>query len=197
MIRNSIMVLATLALVWSPTQVEGACETDFINRTEVTWNNLRITFAVDKHAYAQGDSVRSFLCIENLGAVPFSFYSEDRPQNAFRVYADSCLSDPVIPVCGPVYFFPFLRLFSPLTTTIQPSQSRSWTLPWGGSSNHGNVIPPDVYRVVAGLRNYEGDDDPIQVPPGGASLWITLAGTSGVPVFPATWGGVKARHRDW
>jgi hypothetical protein len=108
-------VLVVAAALLAPSPAEPACETPYPNKTVVTWNDVRVTFATDRVQYALGDTVHFFLCVENTGSVPFVHFTNYGPQDMYLVVNDSCVTPDGIASDCPTLEVPFsFRSSSPL-----------------------------------------------------------------------------------
>jgi hypothetical protein len=186
-------LFSILGFLVIPLSAAIACDTSFLNQTTVTYNNLQVTFATDRLSYSLGDSVRFYLCFENTGVGPFSHQTLYNPQDAYRVVADSCLTqeDPDCWEDAP-FLFPWLGYLGNDMIVIPPGGNWAYEQTWDGRHFRTRELPlPGLYAVLGGLHDDFGNLD---IPPNGVRLSIVLGDTTGVAVENATWGEIKARY---
>jgi hypothetical protein len=193
--KSLLVVFVALGVLGLFPGSAAACQTDFENQTVVPHGDLLITFATNKSVYDVGEPVDFFLCIENMGTVPFSFHTWAIPQDGYWVLSDTCTtwtSD----YCwnlGP-HFYPDAFFFMEWTLVIPAGGSRTWTHTWNGLNRSGSLPLAGTYPVFGGLRDDRTSGDEMFIPPGGARLTITL--NSAVPVSKTTWTRLKAFYVD-
>jgi hypothetical protein len=185
---SALLGAAALLIVAAPTRIEarairvspppppGVAEVPGIESTEVTGAALRddcvcdstwadstlCTLELPAATFAFGDTVRLVYRITNRSSEPITYLFPTTCQKWFAVYPDTC--GPLDGGCTSAWEPSWFCGYSPTFFTLNPGESREFSLDWRHHNNDGYPVSLGPYTAWGALYNDDFEETLVSVP---------------------------------